>query len=148
MTESHLQRLHERLESVGIDVTLAATRNQYIALDARETLSAFMRDGWPDRNLFFQTIEPVLGRAHSGLRGDSSIVAFGEMVSLLCEEGQYEPAGRLEDLWNEIAYRQETAAPRDPMTDRRNEAARVELTSALLRSTWEGEKFRPRASQA
>jgi len=104
-TESHLQRLHERLESVGIDVTLAAKRNQYIALEARETLSAFMRDGWPDKNLFFETIEPVLERAHSGLRGDSCIVAFGEMVSLLCEEGQYEQAVRLEDLWNEIAHR-------------------------------------------
>lgn len=49
-TESHLQRLHERLESVGIDVTLATKRNRYIVLEARETLSAFMRDGWPDRS--------------------------------------------------------------------------------------------------
>jgi len=105
-TESHLQQLHECLQGSGIDLALAAERNQYIALEARQTLSAFMRDGWPDRGLFIETIEPVLLRARNGLRGaDSCIVAFGEMVSILCEEGLYDPALQLEGFWNEIAQR-------------------------------------------
>lgn len=105
-TESHLQQLQECLRAAGVDLSLAAETGRYIALEAEQTLSVFMRDGWPDRDLFIETIEPVLMRARSRLlSADSCIVAFGEMVSILCEEGLFEPALQLERLWNEVAER-------------------------------------------
>jgi PAS domain S-box-containing protein len=102
-TESHRQGLADRLNAYGLDLHFAASCNRYIALDARETLSRFMVEGWPDEELFRRAIEPELRRANAGLlRKDTSIVAFGEMVALLWAEGKSEAAIRLEQLWNHL----------------------------------------------
>jgi hypothetical protein len=63
-----------------------------------------MVNGKPDPTLVFETIEKVLATAtrasrHPGHR----VVAFGEMVALLCAEGNAEAAIKLEQLWNDLA---------------------------------------------
>ncbi|MGN6666350.1 MAG: ATP-binding protein [Trinickia sp.] len=74
---------------------------QFVALDAEEALSRFMVDGWPDDRLFASSIGALMAAAQAP--GGGPVHAFGEMVSLLCERGQYEAALRLEALWNELA---------------------------------------------
>jgi PAS domain S-box-containing protein len=105
-TEAHRNGLAYRLTGVGLDLGLAAETNRYIAVDAAELLGQFMVDGWPDDDLFVQTVEPRLRQARSGsLKQTAPVVAFGEMVSVLCMEGLSEAALRLEQLWNELAKR-------------------------------------------
>ena len=105
-TAAHFQGLSDRLRGCGIDLAFATAKNRYIALEAEETLERFMRRGWPDKRLFFQALEPVFIQARTGLRRpESSVVAFGEMVAMLCEHAEFEAAVRLEELWNELARR-------------------------------------------
>ncbi|KAA6465425.1 PAS domain-containing protein [Acidobacteria bacterium AB60] len=106
-SQSHFEEIARRLRGFGVDLDMAADHGRYVALDAREMLARFMRDGWPDRQLFFELMEPVFVRAREALRGRRScIVAFGEMVSILCEEDKFDAALRLEQLWNELSRRQ------------------------------------------
>jgi PAS domain S-box-containing protein len=105
-TEPHHNGLAHRLTALGLDLGLAADTNRYIALDAAELLTCFMVDGWPDEARFVQTIEPQLRQARSGSRKlTTPVVAFGEMVSVLCMHGLPQAALRLEQLWNELAKR-------------------------------------------
>jgi PAS domain S-box-containing protein len=74
--------------------------SRLIALDAAETLARFMRDGWPDEQRFDKSVGEVVRDACAD---GHTVHAFGEMVALLCAEGMYEAAIRLEELWNKLA---------------------------------------------
>jgi PAS domain S-box-containing protein len=89
-TRPHLDALARRLE--GRD-------GRYIALDAAETLAAFMVDGWPDEGRFVSFMEDRLRQARNGGR---PVRAFGEMVALLWAEGRHDAALHLEELWNRL----------------------------------------------
>jgi len=91
------QRLRARRASAG----LSFDPDQYIALDAAETLAKLMVDGWPDERLFADVIGDVVRRAAQG--GSRRVHAFGEMVALLWAAGQHEAAIRLEEMWNDLA---------------------------------------------
>ncbi len=96
--------LADRLTEWAIDVRLAARSGRYIAVDAQEMLGRFMVEGWPDRDLFYRTIEPVLAHAESALTRKCGVVSvFGEMVALLWKGGHYDATIQLEQLWNEVA---------------------------------------------
>jgi signal transduction histidine kinase len=84
------------LSSLGI-----GSQAQFISLDAEETLSRFMVDGWPDPQRFADVIGGALRRASAD--GAVGVRAFGEMVALLCAAGKAEAAVRLEGLWNDLA---------------------------------------------
>src|SRR6266850_444438 len=102
-TEDHLAALDERLAKQGLDLQAFRLQHQYIPLEAQETLSKFMVDGWPDENLFEQLIFQLLARARgSGRR----VRAFGEMVALLWAHGHNGATVRLESLWHSICQRE------------------------------------------
>lgn len=98
-TSQHRAALSERLAAGGFDVEAAAKRGQYLALDARATLSRFMVDGWPDDELFSQTIKSLLVQARSTHR---QVRAFGEMVALMWADGNCGATVRLEHLWTRL----------------------------------------------
>ena len=103
-TPPHRDAFVGRLGSEGFDVDVVRRRGQLTLLDARETLSAFMRGGMPDPERFDATIAPVLER--SGRRSDHAVLRlYGEMVDLLWKDGNAEGAVRLEELWNELGSR-------------------------------------------
>ena len=77
--------------------TLGAAGTRVRFLDAADTLSRLLVDGWPDEARFRAVIGPVMAQAASG---GGQVAAFGEMVALLCAEGRHEAAVRLEQLWN------------------------------------------------
>lgn len=98
-TDIHRAALEARLTNHGIDVAMKAAQNQYLALDAEETLSKFMIDGWPDEVLFRNLVKSILQRAKDGGR---RVRAFGEMVAILWAQGNNEATVRLEYLWHRL----------------------------------------------
>ncbi len=99
-TPEHESALRLRLAEAGIDVEAALADDSYIPLDAEETLSRFMVDGWPDGQCFANLVGQIIRRAVTGRRRTR---AFGEMVALLWARGQAGATVRLEDLWNQFA---------------------------------------------
>lgn len=87
------------------DLARAAARypdaEQYIALDAADTLSALLRDGQPDEGLFSGFMGPLLKRAAAGCNGRLRV--FGEMVNMVAADDGHKSAIRLEEFWNRLA---------------------------------------------
>lgn len=98
-TQPHRDGLEELLNANGIDVNAMKASSRFISLDAADTLSTFMVDGWPDPERFNSSIGNVMA---SVTDGRVRVRAFGEMVALLWEEGNYGAAIRLEELWNDL----------------------------------------------
>ena len=98
-TEIHVASLEARLVQRGLDVAAARAAEQFIALDAEETLSKFMVSGWPDEGLFRKFVLKTLERAG---RGGRRVRAFGEMVAVLWANGNSGATVRLEHLWKKL----------------------------------------------
>ena len=105
-TPAHRAQLAKRLRGLG-SATAAGTSDWYpgelVTLDAREALAKLMVDGAPDEALFLATIGAVVARAARG--GSGAVRAFGEMVALLCADGNAEAAIQLEGMWNALGRR-------------------------------------------
>lgn len=72
--------------------------HHYVPLDASDTLSLFMVNGWPDERIFLNAIGKIIQAASQG----RPVRIFGEMVAVLWAEGRHQAAIRLEKLWNEL----------------------------------------------
>lgn len=102
-TPPHLASLNERLKARNVNVAAAARDNQYLALDAEETLSKFMVMGWPDEDFFRAVVTDILQRA----KGENRRVrAFGEMVAILWARGNTGATVHLEHLWHRLCKEQ------------------------------------------
>lgn len=103
ITPEHRQQLGEMLLAAGVNVRGAQIDSQLGIYDANKMLAQFMTDGLPDPDLFFQTV----GRIVASARLDAQLVSrnltvFGEMVSVLWEQGNKDGALVLERLWNDL----------------------------------------------
>lgn len=101
-TKARRDGVEKRLQSYGLDTAAASAQGQYISLDATETLAMFMIDGSPDPGRFADVIGEIITRAAVGRQ---RVRIFGEMVSLLCGEGNHNGAIYLEKLWNGLRER-------------------------------------------
>lgn len=101
-TSTHLSLLHQKLTGYGISISTLIADDRYLPLDAETTLSNFMRNGWPDEELFDQTVSFLIEKA---IQRDRRIRAFGEMVALLWEKGYHGATVQLEHLWNKFKER-------------------------------------------
>lgn len=99
-TPEHVDALSRRLSSRGYDLDAARERQQFLTLDADESLQKFMVRGWPDESLFQHFVHRTLERA-----GGRQVRAFGEMVALLWARGQSGAMIRLEQLWHKLCHR-------------------------------------------
>jgi len=101
-TPGHRRAVLSYLTRKGVDVRDAKERGLLTMLDAKETLSTFMRGQLPDRELFEKhlggTVEKSLQAGGSG-----HVRAYGEMVDLLWRDGNPEAAIRLEEMCNDLA---------------------------------------------
>ena len=100
-TPVHLVSLEARLAKRGINLFEALAADQYIALEAEKTLAKFMRNGWPDEDLFRKLVTTLLGRAKTGGR---SVRAFGEMVAILWAQGNNGATIQLEHMWHRLCH--------------------------------------------
>jgi signal transduction histidine kinase len=100
-TAPHRAAFHAHFESRGFDVDRATARGQLALVDADELLGMFMDGGRPQASRFRSTVGALLlGPA----RGPQAPVrVFGEMVDVLCRNGNIEGALELESLWNDLA---------------------------------------------
>jgi hypothetical protein len=84
----------------------AIEHGRYIALDAAETLSTFMRNGMPDSVLFSELLGNLIVTAAEAAKGEQARVAiFGECVHLLWAQGNASAAVQMEKLGNQLAKR-------------------------------------------
>jgi hypothetical protein len=95
----HREAFLHQLTREGFEVELLRREGQLTVLDAAETLSRFMTGGRPDRTRFTPLIGEILDRAAARY---PRVRAYGEMVNLLWEQGELDPALELEDLWNDL----------------------------------------------
>lgn len=102
-TPAHRAELAQRLSGFGgVDCgSDGGFGGRLVMLDAAQTLQRFMVGERPDAALFEEAIGPVLAAAPPG----KPLHAFGEMVALLCQDGNYEGALLLEQIWNQAARR-------------------------------------------
>lgn len=80
-----------------VNAPFDAARGDFVCMDAAATLGLLSKDGKPDEAMFDSVIGSVL---ESLCREGRAITAYGEMVGILCERGQYAEAVRLEQMWN------------------------------------------------
>jgi signal transduction histidine kinase len=106
-TSAHRLGLSQRLRSRGLNLEMTANLGRYFAFDAATTLSVFMVNDSPDPARFNTFMGKTLSSIRSAVKGKPPrLVFFGEMVSMLCAEGNFEGALELEQLWNELARNQ------------------------------------------
>ena len=101
-TEPHRSAFARALRSRGLDTEEILGEREVVWLDARETLSAFMEDARPNRELFMSIVGRVFDKL---LRKRSYLIVrgYGEMVDVLWKDGNIDGAIALEELWNELA---------------------------------------------
>jgi PAS domain S-box-containing protein len=103
-TPSHCEQVTQALEREVRNFPRATAEGWCVMLNAAETLSRFMVNGMPHPERFTDVLTPVIVRASlASPNPQNRITAFGEMVSLLCAQGNPEAAVRLEQLWNMLA---------------------------------------------
>jgi signal transduction histidine kinase len=104
-TPEHRDGLAKRLKTRGLDLEVTANLGRYCALDATETLSGFMIRGELNAALFHSFMGYILSSIRPTAEGKRPrIVLFGEMVALLCSQGNFDAAQKLEQLWNDLAH--------------------------------------------
>lgn len=103
-TPAHVAAVEDTLRLRGIDLGAARSAGTYTTADAARTLARFMGLVSPDPARFEAVLEELLSRA-MGPDGKRRVRAFGEMVALLCERGNFTAALELEQLWSVAARR-------------------------------------------
>jgi hypothetical protein len=98
----HWKGIAKYLKRAGRAVDAAISTRRLIVLDASATLASFMRRGAIEPDLFEEVIGSSVGERANGAR---ALRIYGEMVDLLAEEGNFDAAHELEELWNGLGQR-------------------------------------------
>jgi hypothetical protein len=100
-TAEHSAAFTRQLAAAGIDVRATRDTGRLVTLDAAETLARLMVDGSVDRERFEATVATTIRALRARFPGDA-LRAYGEMVGLLWQAGEYAAAIKLEAFWNEL----------------------------------------------
>src|SRR5215213_1002201 len=102
-THAHLELLGEQLAGRGWQRRRVEDDGLLVVADAEQVLASFYdTDG--DAARFEETTGELLDRVRGG--SDRTVRVFGEMVDLLCRQGDARAADELERRWNDLAGRQ------------------------------------------
>lgn len=101
-TPDHRRSFLAGLETAGID----PGDPSLTVLDAAATLDRFMVGDRPDPERFDDTVGALI---QATVAGGRRVRAYGEMVTVLWQEGLVTAAIELEDLWNQLLDRQRLA---------------------------------------
>jgi CheY-like chemotaxis protein len=104
VTDSHGNRLRQKLESEGWDVAALVEQRRYLVMKPAELASILLVDGQPDAAHFLKTGGELIATALKAAKGKHPHVAVcGECGSVLHAEGKAEAAIELERAWNQLA---------------------------------------------
>jgi hypothetical protein len=90
------------LEQNGVDVEGHIRQGRFIIRDGRQSLPRFMLRGMPHAAFFKSFLRSLLATAKQSVSEDQGLVVFGEMVSVLWDEGNHAAAFEVERLGNDI----------------------------------------------
>jgi hypothetical protein len=107
-TVAHWDAFRPRLEDEGVDVKAAESRGQLTIVDANDLLPTVMRDTMPDSPVFLGLAADVVSRAKVDGRYPK-VRWWGEMVNLLWERGDVAASMALEDLFDDLAHKEDIA---------------------------------------
>jgi hypothetical protein len=99
-THSHRRLLQDHLQNRGIDVPAAMMADQIVFMDAHGTLAKITRRGMPDVIRFAEVVGAVVDRLAARY---PRVWIFGELVALMCANGNHSGAVELERLWTSFA---------------------------------------------
>lgn len=100
-TAEHHRKLDGYLRDLGLDPDTLCAEYRYVPLQAEQLLPTFFdAHSGIDQQRFHRQFNQLIIQAAS--RGQP-VRLFGEMVSLLAEQGHPELAIQLEELWNELS---------------------------------------------
>jgi PAS domain S-box-containing protein len=103
---AHLGEIEHHISSHGIDLQAARRRGQYVAFEGEQLLSQLIVDGHVNRDVFFEVAGQAVADACNAY---PRVRVFGELVAMLCKQGNYAAAQALESLWNELGTKQSFA---------------------------------------
>jgi anti-sigma regulatory factor (Ser/Thr protein kinase) len=98
--EPHCDLFCGALRATGLDVDTAAAETQLSIFHASATVERLLVDGAPDPLRFDAAVG---SRVRAAAAQGRPVVAYGEMVAYLWENGNVIGAIELEKLWNELA---------------------------------------------
>jgi MEDS: MEthanogen/methylotroph, DcmR Sensory domain len=99
-TEPHAGGILDDLRARGIDVDRAVDRGDIVVIDAVEMLERILIDGEIDPDRFLRALSDSIQSTMGARPSWTMLRAYGEMVDVLCQNGQQDEAIRLEILWN------------------------------------------------
>ena len=109
-TESHRDGLVRRLQAYGLEIGVAIEHGRYIALDAADTISAWIVNGMLDSVRFLESFGNLILTAANAAKGEHpSVALFGEAADLLWKRGNVEAAIQDEELCNQLTKRYDVA---------------------------------------
>ena len=94
-TDAHRTLFERSIASVGLDVVALHASGRLVVLDAAATVARLLVDGRPDRAAFDEIVGAMMRRL---VAGGHRVVAYGEMVGLLWQDGHVLAALELEAL--------------------------------------------------
>ena len=94
----HWAAVSDRLEALRLPVAREIGRGRLVVKDAMDTLRRLSPGGSVAADAFTATV----GRAVRALSELGPLRAYGEMVDILAQRGDFDEAIRLEDLWNRL----------------------------------------------
>jgi hypothetical protein len=100
----HIHLLEEKLIEHVLQLETLKKDDRLIFLDAEETLQSLMTGDLPQPEKFESVISALVKKA-AGREG-RKVRAFGEMVAILSQAGNFEGTRRLEELWNSFCNRE------------------------------------------
>jgi DcmR-like sensory protein len=116
VTQDHHVQLVYALEQNGVDVEGHLRQGRFIIRDVRQSLHRFMIRGMPHAAFFRSFVRSLLANIKQSAKEDQGLVMFGEMVSVLWDEGNHAAALEIErlgnDILNEEAFHLHCAYPR------------------------------------
>ena len=98
-TGEHLDAFAAALETHGIDAASLRAAGRLVEVDATTALSTIHPDGELDLEAFRALATGLLDRAHATGR---PVTVYGELVALLCSEGDVAGALKLEGAWHDL----------------------------------------------
>lgn len=95
-TGTHRRLLERQLTLQGVNIVAALRAQQYVSLNALETLSAILIEDAPDVIRFAEVVGVPVDHAAANYR---RVLIFAELVPLMRANGKYPGAVALESLW-------------------------------------------------